>query len=221
MTKRAGKKKRRAHVAVVPEQTTTENGLASAGSTVTGSKAGTVVPLSGSQPAQLSGPDNGLSVFWPELDPSALEALTAKDLRDGVAAKVADAKAAERAETTKRLSEWRIEIAAVNKHYNIPQALRDRMVYEAARTMTSGKATNREKLAAMALLRAMDAANRGGDLPAQIQVTNNVVAAPVQVAAPDRDLSPQAIVAAMLERPDVLEAIDAYEFKDSGEDYAS
>ena len=220
MTKRAGKKKRRAHVAVGPVDTTTEKGPGLArGQTEAGHEAPTV-PQSGSQPATLSLPDNGLSVFWPELNDQNLAEINA---RDGVGPN--DPRAIQRAETQKRLWEWRAEIQAVKSHFNIPQALRDRMVYEAAKTMSTPSVPTRERLAALALLKAMDAANRApGGLPVQVQVTNNVgvnVPASLESAAAGPNVSPQAIVAAMLERGDVLDAIDAYEFKDSGEDYAS
>lgn len=219
MTKRAGKKKRRAHVAVEPAVTTAENERgATRCSTEVGHDA-SIVPQSGSQPATSLPPDNALSVFWPELNDQNLAEINA---RDGVGPN--DPRAIQRAETQKRLWEWRAEIQAVKNHYNIPQALRDRMVYEAAKTMSTPSVPTRERLAALALLKAMDAANRApGGLPVQVQVTNNVgVAVPAAIETkPIEQISPQALVAAMLERPDVLDAIDAYEFKDSGEDYAS
>lgn len=221
MTKRAGKKKRRAHVTVVPADTTTENGPHYSGPTETGHDA-PVVPRSGSLPAALPPPDNQLSVFWPELDPSRLIAAAAKDERDGVLPAKRANNQADREDTAKRLWEWKAEIQAVKQHFNVPQGLRDRMVFEAAKAMTNPSLPTRERLAALNLLKAMDAANRDpGNLPPQIQVNNttNIVAAPAAAEGPK--LSPQAIVAAMLERSDVLDAIDVYEFKDSEEDYAS
>jgi len=225
MTKRAGKKKRRAHVTVVPVETTAENGPVSSGPTEAGHDA-PVVPQSGSQPAALPHPDEPmLSVFWPELDPARHAAADAKDVRDGVPAIKRANNQADREDTYKRLWEWRAEIQAVKQHYNVPQGLRDRMVFEAAKTMTNPSVPTRERLAALALLKAMDAANRTpGNLPPQIQVNNTTnigVATTAPAAADGPKLSPQAIVAAMLERADVLDAIDVYEFKDSNEDYAS
>ena len=204
MTKRAGKKKkRRAHVAAGPGQTTTEIDRLSGPSTVADSKAGAAVPHSGSQPARLYADLH--SVFWPEFAPEAVEKAVAQGMGDSL----------------KRASEFRIELSAVEGNYPIPPDLRARMVYEAVKAMMNTKQTPRERNAAMKLLVAMDRANRIGDLPAQIQVTNNIGVAAAPMVEMKAELSPQAVVAAMLERADVLDAIDAYEFADSGEDYAS
>jgi hypothetical protein len=97
------------------------------------------------------------SFFWPELQPATIEAATA----------------AGRGSSVKQLQDVRIELEAVKKNYNIPESIKARMVYEAARAMVYSKVL-KEKFWAIKLLKEMeDANNRPSLLPTQVTVNNH------------------------------------------------
>jgi hypothetical protein len=96
------------------------------------------------------------SFFWPELNQSTVEA----------------AFAAGRGDSVKRLQDVKIELEAIKKNYNIPDSLKARMVYEAAKLMIYSKIA-KEKIWAIKLLKAMeDSNNRPSLLPTQVTVNN-------------------------------------------------
>jgi hypothetical protein len=96
------------------------------------------------------------SFFWPELSQST----------------VAAAQAAGRGSSIKQLQDVRIELEAIKKNFNIPEALKARMVYEAAKMMLFSKIP-KEKVWAIKLLKEMeDSNNRPSLLPAQVTVNN-------------------------------------------------
>lgn len=207
MTKRAGKKKQ-AHVTVVPEVSTAET----MANESTGFEA---VSQSGSTPALPDQPNDNVpkqseplstdwTVFWPELEPEAMEQARSRGQGDAL----------------KRVQEFRTELMALNNGFPIPQALRARMVYEATKAMLNPKQSLRERFWAVKLLAEMDKSNRAPStgLPDQVQNVN----VQVNVDKPDSEpsVSPQEIVAELLTMPAVLHAIDRYEFKDDGVDYA-
>jgi hypothetical protein len=86
--------------------------------------------------------------------------------------------------------------------------------------MLNTKLGFRERAWAMKLLKEMDLANRGpaAGLPDQVQNVN--VQVNVDKAESEPSVSPQEIVAELLSMPAVVHAIDRYEFKDDGVDYA-
>lgn len=92
------------------------------------------------------------SFFWPELT----------DKRR------AEAIAVGQGEAYKRFQDARLEIRAINERWPVPQALRERMVFENARIVIDPKAEPKQKLLASRILLAMDQANTKRDLPNQI-----------------------------------------------------
>lgn len=208
MTKRAGKKKKQAHVSVVPVQTTAETMGDGATAPDPESQSGSAPVLPGQPndeaPQQSQEDSTRSSVFWPELDPEAMAQATARGQGDAV----------------KRVADFRLELMAVNNGFPIPPELRARMVFEATKVMLNPNHPFRERAWAIKLLKEMDQANRGptAGLPDQVQNVN----VQVNVDKPESEpsVSPQEIVAELLSMPAVVHAIDRYEFKDDGVDYA-
>lgn len=155
-------------------------------------------------PQQSQEDSTRLSVFWPELAPEEVERANARGAGEAV----------------KKVAEFRLELMAVNNGFPIPAELRARMVYEATKAMLNTKLPFRDRAWAMKLLKEMDQANRGptAGLPDQVQNVN----VQVNVDKPESEpsVSPQEIVAELLSMPAVVHAIDRYEFKDDGVDYA-
>lgn len=147
------------------------------------------------------------SFFWPEL--SAKKRQKAIDTGRG--------------DDIKQLDDFRLELRSVNERWPVPQALRERMVYEAARVLIDSTAAVKEKLLADKLLHAMDRDNHAvRDLPDQIQVnvSNNVnVESPAnsEFQKPTQNLSVQDVIRDVLKNKQVVDALD---FRVVKSDYA-
>lgn len=123
------------------------------------------------------------SFFWPEL----------------TAQREQEANAAGRGAVFRRVADARLEIKAVKERWPIPEALRERMVFENARVMVDPQASARDKIMASRLLVAMDQVNtRPKELPVQIQgsttITVNQILAMIEGSDDDLDMRDHKVI---------------------------
>lgn len=149
MTKRAGKKKNRSPNASPQAQTTTDT------------KGGSQTERT---EAKVQTTVDSQSAFWPELRPKRGRP-RADEIEDRI--------------KSKRMAEVRLELRAVRSGWPVPQAMRERIMYESFMMATADGMDPKLKQAAMKLIVLADKQNTPSNpsgLPSQIEVNvNNTV----------------------------------------------
>lgn len=151
------------------------------------------------------------SAFWPELHPKASQALIEKGYGEELDLM---------REMHKEISQT---AAAMNKGWAVPDALKNRAIFEAAKLLTTSS-TPEVKLKTISILERMVRANQAPNaLPDQLQPTGGpAVAVQVNVTNNGPGSEPSVTVAEMVDeilgRADVQAALDA-DVPDPGYDY--